>query len=178
MIDALGTDAVSMIDLRIVDLSLKQRIDASVSRFGSDPRDINQGVARLLEALTENLVITSIVDRDYFFKVGLSRLLSYPEFQVLERVMELASFFDGFDHLYGRLIADMRGQMGETVRVFIGRENGFRGLGDESVIVAQYALPGGLTGTVTVIGPMRMNYQRNLGLVGYTAETVNAMNRD
>ena len=52
----------------------------------------------------------------------------------------------------------------------IGSENTDERIRDETLIVAKYALPGGHDGSLTLIGPMRMDYRKNIGLMMYAAQ--------
>ncbi len=57
--------------------------------------------------------------------------------------------------------------------VFIGRENPIKNVRQESVIMARYNLPHKYTGSMTLVGPTRMDYKKNLGLVKYATEELN-----
>ena len=41
------------------------------------------------------------------------------------------------------------------------------------MIVARYRLPNGHEGTLTLVGPMRMDYRKNIGLMTYAAQVAN-----
>ncbi len=142
----------------------KRLIDETIQETPANPHQINKSIAQLLSALSDNLVITNIVEEDDFFKVGLKNLFEFPEFQEFERMFRLTSFFEEFEREFRRF---------RDIQVFIGHESPFRGITEESVICAEYRLPNGLTGSITLVGPTRMNYRRNMGLVKYTADELN-----
>ena len=52
------------------------------------------------------------------------------------------------------------GQQGEGVQIFIGGESGAMPLDECSVVTAPYEVNGQVIGTVGVIGPTRMAYDR------------------
>lgn len=142
---------------------------------GEDPRLVNKSIARVLSDLSDNLVITCIdsgrtgADSD-FFKVGLSSLLSMPEFREIDRVFQLTSFFEEFDRLFEnfeRHFLQAMDERPEQVRIFIGRENPFSRARDETVMVARYPLPAGYVGSLTLVGPTRMDYEKNIGLIRF-----------
>lgn len=145
-----------------------------------DPMQINKVLARVVGQLSDTLVMASIRENPDPYKVGLSNLLSSPEFRQMDRLMEMTEFFDQFDVLFDRLHRRMWGpQFARTgtgrerdanVRVVIGSENPDERVRDETLIVARYPLPGGLEGSLTLIGPMRMDYRRNIGLMMYAAQ--------
>ena len=56
--------------------------------------------------------------------------------------------------------ADQQGEGG--IQVFIGDETPIQSMKDCSVVTANYDLGGGLRGTVGIIGPKRMDYEKVL----------------
>jgi heat-inducible transcriptional repressor len=57
----------------------------------------------------------------------------------------------------------------QGVQIFIGGESGLSPLDDCSVITAPYEVDGQLVGSVGVIGPTRMAYERVIPIVDVTA---------
>ena len=55
------------------------------------------------------------------------------------------------------------------MQIFIGGESGLSPLDDCSVITAPYKVDGQLVGSVGVIGPTRMAYERVIPIVDLTA---------
>lgn len=66
---------------------------------------------------------------------------------------------------------------GGEVKVFIGRENPIRNVRDETVMFAKYNLPHNLTGSLTLVGPTRMDYVKNIGLIKYTTNELNRLSQ-
>ena len=58
------------------------------------------------------------------------------------------------------------------MQIFIGAESEFSSQGDVTVIASPYGSGDNVLGTVGVIGPTRMNYQRIIGLVDFTAQVL------
>ena len=54
--------------------------------------------------------------------------------------------------------------------VSIGAEHGVEPLAECSVVVAPYQVPGGTAGTIGVLGPTRMNYDRAMAAVAVVGE--------
>ncbi|MEK7514970.1 MAG: DeoR family transcriptional regulator [Patescibacteria group bacterium] len=152
----------------------RRRIDALVGEAGLDSRLLSRHLAATLADLLDSAVIAHIRDYDDFYKFGLSELMAFPEFQRLERTMQVMHFVDRFDDLFGGGLDDaLFGKwQSEPYRIFIGRENPVRTIQDEAVIVARYRLPGNMSGLLTIIGPMRMDYRRNLALLAYATDAV------
>jgi len=160
----------------------KRKIKRAFYEMGSDPREINKTVAQLLSELSDNLVITGVPEQADFFKVGLSSLFEFPEFREFGKAIRLTSFFDGFEEMFDRLEKEFwggstpfAGDNGEDIKVFIGRENPVRSIRDETVMLAKYDLPHNFRGSLTLVGPTRMDYGKNIGLIRYTTEELNKL---
>ncbi len=64
---------------------------------------------------------------------------------------------------------------GPGVQVVIGKENETESVHDYSVVISQYGLPGEATGTISVVGPTRMQYARTIATVGYLSLVLNLL---
>jgi len=171
---------VAQSDLDIAD-GAKKKIRFAIANGGNDPREINKTVAKTISDLSDHLIFTNIFESDDCFKVGLSSLMEFPEFREFDRMFQLTSFFDHFETLFDRIEKDLFGpacrQAGNesslAPNVFIGRENPMGGIKDEAVITVKYNLPHRRLGSMTLVGPMRMDYEKNIGLVKYAADELN-----
>jgi len=160
-----------------VETPSKRRIDDAFQDVPPHPREINRTVAQVLNELTENLVIVNDSASDDFYQKGLSSLMELPEFREFHRTFQLMSFFDQFDELFQQLERQFFSDLNEiqNVKILIGRENPVSQIEDETMIHAKYKLPEHRIGSVTIIGPMRMDYEYNLGLINYTADKVSKL---
>ncbi len=77
-------------------------------------------------------------------------------FEIFDRKRELLGLFDRCVH-------------SEGVKIFIGSDAGFEGLGDCSVITSTYSVDENTLGVLGVIGPARMNYDHIIPVVDVTA---------
>ncbi len=154
--------------------SVRSRVDEALN--DTDLRDadaLNRTLARQIGQISGNLVIANTSERQDAYKFGLSNLISIPEFREMDRLMGLTDFFDHFESMYARMHRQMWQQEEGDVKVMIGSENPLRQIQDEAVIVARYRLPRGREGTLTLVGPMCMDYRKNLGLMTYAAQIAN-----
>lgn len=91
----------------------------------------------------------------------------------LERIRLLFDDLDSKKELTRLLSAT---ETAEGVRIFIGSENKLFSLSGSSMIVAPYHDEAGtIVGAVGVIGPTRLNYQRIVPVVDYTASLVSRL---
>ena len=61
------------------------------------------------------------------------------------------------------------------VRVYIGQENKEETIRDYSVVLGSYGLPNEARGTLGVIGPTRMNYEKTIAAVRYLSLVMSAL---
>jgi len=165
-----------------INSSWQKRVDLVLAHTGNDPRDINKTVAQLLSDLSDNIIITGISEQDDFYKTGLASLFELPEFREINKVFRMTSFFDEFDRVFDQIEAEFFGAIravnsSEDINIFIGHENRHPSIKDETVMTVRYNLPRHLTGSLTLIGPTRMDYKKNIGLVRYTTDKINKLAR-
>ena len=152
----------------------KRKIRTAISST-EDPRRLNKNIAQTLSELSDNVVITRILDESDFYKVGLASLFEFPEFKEMDRIFEVTNIFDRFESIFDKIEEHFFGQLDDEFQLLIGGENPLRNIRDETMILVKYSLPDGLRGSLTMIGPTRMNYERNISLVRYTADELNKL---
>ncbi len=92
---------------------------------------------------------------------GTSNMLSYPEYNDVEKARNFLSLMETRDRLAS--IIRGNGEMAFTVR--IGPETGVPEMADCSIVTATYSTGGGQQGTIGVIGPTRMQYSRVISIL-------------
>jgi len=105
-------------------------------------------------------------DRDYVVS-GERNLLNVEDFSTdMSRLRSLFGLFEQKTELLQLLDASRRGQ---GIHIFVGSESGLATLDECSVITAPYSAHGQVVGTLAVVGPKRMDYQRVIPIVDITA---------
>ena len=89
----------------------------------------------------------------------------------MERLRRLFDLFDHKTSLVQLLDASSRAQ---GVQIFIGGESELVPMDQISVVVAPYEADGRIVGTLGVIGPTRMAYERVIPIVDITAKLVSS----
>jgi heat-inducible transcriptional repressor len=89
----------------------------------------------------------------------------------MSRLRELFSLFDQRTQLASLLDLSQRA---EGVQLFIGGESGLAPLDECSVVTAPYEVHGQVVGSVGVIGPTRMAYERVIPIVDVTAKLLSS----
>ena len=152
----------------------RRKIDEALSETNPrDPEAVSKTLAQLVGELSHNLVMANSHARPQPYTVGIASLMQIPEFQEINRMTGLAHFIDQFEQMFVQMQSTVWGREPGEVKVFIGNENPSRQIQDEAMIVARYRLPNGHEGTLTLVGPMRMDYRKNIGLMTYAAQVAN-----
>lgn len=89
----------------------------------------------------------------------------------MKRLRQLFELFEKKTSLLQILDVSLRGQ---GVQIFIGGESGFSTPDEVSVVTAPYKVDGEVVGTVGVIGPTRMAYDRVVPIVDVTAKLLSS----
>jgi len=92
---------------------------------------------------------------------------------------KLRALFDLFEHKTRLMqLLDISGRS-QGVQIYIGGESTLVPLDELSMVVAPYEVDGRVVGTLGVIGPTRMSYERVIPIVDITAKLLsNALSRD
>lgn len=143
----------------------RQRLDAEIHR---DRLRIRQ----LLEEL-KTLTTNPTKGQTDLIVSGHGKLLSAPEFGVIETVRSLFQTFEEKEELL-RLVEEVE-RTESGVKVFIGSEHALVDMEEVSVVLSRYEGADSVLGTLGVIGPKRMKYDRVLPIVDCTARWVSRM---
>lgn len=100
------------------------------------------------------------------YRDGLIDILRQPEFSAIERMQTLLEMLE---HRYflEEMLTDLAPQSG-SVQVIIGGESRHDEMSEYSMVLARYGLPEA-SGVIGVLGPVRMQYARTIGVVRYVA---------
>ena len=109
-------------------------------------------------------------DSEKVFIGGASQMFDSPEFADIERMRTL---FRAFEDKYKLLKLLDKTAAAERVKVFIGSENPYFDMEGCSLVVGSYQA-GNVVGTLGVIGPTRMAYERVIPIVDITAKLVSS----
>jgi heat-inducible transcriptional repressor len=100
---------------------------------------------------------------------GTTNILSQPEFENAKNFKSVIELMDNEDIIIHVLqTGDIKGGM---ANVTIGEETKIENLKDFSIVTKTYNV-GGVTGTIGVLGPKRMEYSKMIPLVDFVATTI------
>ena len=100
---------------------------------------------------------------------GINNVLAEPEFAESETARRSLRILDEKPVLQQFLSRTTREQQIGGVQVFFGGEGILKNLSNCSMVIARYGMQGQMTGTIGVLGPMRMAYNKNIPTVRFLA---------
>jgi len=109
---------------------------------------------------------------------GLTNVLAEPEFTETEEARRALKIFGEPSTLKDLLDRTVTGGNVGGLQVLIGGEGVWEELRQCSMIVARYGVPGMATGTLGVLGPMRMSYSKTIPTVRFVAGLLSDMVND
>ncbi|MDN5842627.1 MAG: heat-inducible transcriptional repressor HrcA [Alcaligenaceae bacterium] len=128
---------------------------------------LQSDISRLMQAAVEAGTSSDNDEDDAMVISGESRLLDISEMTAdMDRLRGLFALFEQKTDLLHLLDVSTRAQ---GVQIYIGGDSQLVPLEDVSVITAPYGVDGKVIGTLGVIGPTRMAYERVIPLVDITA---------
>jgi heat-inducible transcriptional repressor len=123
--------------------------------------------SKVIAWIEDELVRTDRLPTGEIYMDGITNVLAEPEFSDSEearkalRLLEERSLLQ--DLISQTILPDAIG----GVQVLIGGEGNWDDLRQCSVILSKYGSPGIATGTLGVLGPMRMSYGRSISMVRF-----------
>ncbi len=94
---------------------------------------------------------------------GTNNIFRYPELADQQKASELISTFEEKQMLSGLVQERLADENSTGIQVYIGNETPVSSMKDCSVVTATYELEEGMRGTIGIIGPKRMDYDKVIG---------------
>ncbi|MEE0421546.1 MAG: heat-inducible transcriptional repressor HrcA [Lachnospiraceae bacterium] len=115
-------------------------------------------VNSVLDAVAEAIQMD---DEDLeIYTSGTTNIFKYPELSDSEKASELISAFEEKQQLANLVAETMTAEENTGIQVYIGNESPVQTMRDCSVVTATYELGEGMKGTIGIIGPKRMDYDK------------------
>ena len=152
---------------------LKLNILLNTNLNGLSLEEINLGMISKLkeQAGVHSSIVSQVIDtvaeiinEDEDLEIytsGAKNIFKYPELSDNQRASELISAFEEkqqFTNLVYDTLAKSEDKKG--IQVYIGNETPIQNMKDCSVVTATYELEEGVQGTIGIIGPKRMDYEK------------------
>ena len=138
------------------------------NRLNDELKELRQEMTSLMNAAIEASGDAISESNESVVLAGERKLLDIQDLS--GNLVSLKKLFDLFERKTMLLELLELGHQAEGVKIFIGGESDIVSLEEFSVITAPYEMEGKIVGTVGVIGPRRMAYERIIPIVEVTAK--------
>ena len=155
-------DAETLLKLNILfnsslnGLTLEEINLSIISKMNGQAGEQLELARSVLDAVAEAI---SSEDNLEIYTSGATNIFKYPELSDSHKAQELISTFEE-KQLLTSLIEKDNEDTETGIRVYIGEETPVQTMKDCSVITATYELEEGVHGTIGIIGPKRMDYEK------------------
>jgi len=158
-------DRLSQTATRLNALLAGQAADA-IASLTTRPDALDQDILILI---SQDMRRTSESNSGEIYTDGLTNVLSEPEFSGSDDARRALKIFEERSTLQDLLTRSTTNSNIGGYQVLIGGEGGWEVLRQCSMVIARYGVPGIATGTLGVLGPMRMSYAKTIPTVRFVA---------
>ena len=116
-------------------------------------------LSKFLAIASSNLATIHLFEKDFFFKEGWEEILKEPEFEEKTFIIDFAELLQNFENDIKNL------DINSEIKVYIGKENPFTKSKDFSIISSRCRFPDKEEVIVSLLGPKRMSYEKNISLI-------------
>lgn len=122
-----------------------------------------KALAKKIAGFSQSAVLIGFSGDDFYY-TGLSNLFAQPEFQDPELIYDLGLVIDHLDQAMNEVFEEIN-----STCVLIGSQNPF---GRQCSVVLSSWQVSNQTGIMGILGPMRMDYEKNLGLLNFIRQNI------
>ncbi|WP_334107630.1 heat-inducible transcriptional repressor HrcA [Methylobacillus sp.] len=143
-------------------------LDEVKQKLHNELKQMQSDMTRLMAAALEASSKTAANSKDSVVIAGERNLLNVHDLST--NVSSLRKLFEIFEQRTSLMQLLDQSQKASGVQIFIGGESGYLPLDECSMVTAPYETNGETIGTLGVIGPTRMAYERVIPIVDITAK--------
>lgn len=141
-------------------------------RLTSELAELRRDISQLMQRAVDAGLDAEQDDADKMVIAGSSNFVGIPDFaDDMARLKQLFGLFEQRTDLLQLMDASARAN---GVQIYIGGESELVPMEELSIVIAPYKSDGKVVGTLGVIGPTRMAYQRMIPIVDITARLVSS----
>jgi len=145
-----------------------QTFEEARQKLHNDLKEMQANISRLMAAALDDNDQKDNKNKEDVIIAGERNLLNVDE--LTSNVTTLRKLFDVFERRTSLMQLLDNSQKAEGVQIFIGGESGYSPLDECSMVTSPYKVDGQVVGTLGVIGPTRMAYERVIPIVDITAK--------
>lgn len=129
----------------------------TISQITGQAGEQGELVRRVLEIIAE---VAGSGEDMKIFTSGATNMLKYPELSDNVHASEIINVFEEKQQLETLITSSEEGSAGTGIQVYIGNETPVQNMKDCSVVTMTYDIGDGVQGTIGIIGPKRMDYEK------------------
>jgi heat-inducible transcriptional repressor len=130
-----------------------------IEREIEDSLKFLQNLTKNLAEICDSLVLSYLKKENIFLKEGWEEVLKEPEFFFRETIFNFTQFLENFEKNIDNL------KINSKIKVYIGKENPFPKGKEFSTIISKCYLPKRKETIFSILGPKRMDYNRNINIL-------------
>lgn len=127
-------------------------------------QDLKQ-TAKALTDISQCAVFWAFHKHNLYY-TGISNLFHQPEFKHENQIYDISTVIDRMEEIIDNIFDDINGD----INILVGSQNPFSS--SCSVVMAKYRR-GDHESLIGILGPMRMDYKKNIKLINYIKDKVN-----
>jgi len=139
----------------------------SLGSFSTVRPQLDMQAQSILDLIIPEMNQTNQSTLSEVYMDGMTNVLAEPEFSGSEEARRAFRLLEERSMLDDLLSRSVVGSAIGGVHVIIGGEGAWDELRQCSIVLARYGTPGQVTGTLGVLGPMRMSYARSISAVRF-----------
>jgi len=152
----------------------KARIEAEYRRNIEKLEVLFDKTSQILSDLTHCTGIVSLQDSHSLFYKGASFIIDQPEFKNIEKIKNILRLLEEKERLLGIINRDLE----KRIEIYIGNELACDDIDSCSLIVSHYRVHNRPSGSLAVLGPIRMQYPRVISALEYISELMEEVLED
>ncbi len=150
--------------LKEKDLTKREK-DMLIEAAHDEPEKKIKSLAKGVAEVSHMGVFVAFTENNFYY-TGISNLFSHPEFYSHESVSSMSEIIDRLDEIIYKIFDTI----GDDVEILLGRENPF---GQEcTCIITKFNNRKVENGIFGVLGPMRMDFQKNYSVVQFAKKLI------
>ncbi|MDD6217535.1 MAG: heat-inducible transcriptional repressor HrcA [Roseburia sp.] len=130
---------------------------ATISKLKEQAGIHSDIISNVLDTIAETM---GADDDIRIYTSGATNFFKYPELSDSEKASELISTFEEKQQLASLVTENLLDEENTGIQVYIGNESPIQTMKDCSVVTATYELGEGVRGTIGIVGPKRMDYEK------------------
>ena len=138
-------------------LSLEEINLGTIARLKQQAGIHGDIVGEVLDAVAEAIRADEDLE---IYTSGTNNIFKYPELADHQRASELITTFEEKQVLNELVHETLADENNTGIQVYIGKESPIESMNDCSIVTATYELGEGMKGTIGIIGPKRMDYDK------------------